>query len=430
MCQPERINQYLGILSAQTARMTRLVDRILQFARMDSGAKIFIAWRPWIWFRWIPETTVTDFGIEGLHAQVPISFDAQPDVVLARADPVAIEEAVANLLENAMKYGDDHNEVHVSVQQRDGEILVAVRDRGIGVHTSDLPYIFDKFYRGQRGADHGRRGFGLGLTLVRSIARAHGGRVIVKTTFNSGSTFTLVIPAIPMETSRGASDTLDSEDEPEMRLMLRDNLKYEGYDVVTAETGELGLELGLSLRPDLILLDVKAFTRMTGYSVCQKLRSAGFDKPIIMITARNAEADRITGLDLGADDYIGKPFGVSELTARVRAHLRRAERPQSEPSRFVFGAVVLDAEHRQVFRDSMTVDLSSHEFDLLLFLIRSAGRVVSRDELLRDVWGYPQLPLTRTVDACVARLRSKVEEQPHQPRHIVTVHGIGYRFVK
>jgi len=219
------------------------------------------------------------------------------------------------------------------------------------------------------------------------------------------------------------------EDEPEMRLMLRDNLKYEGYDVLTAETGELGLELGLRERPDLVLLDIM-LPRMTGYAVCQKFRSAGFENPIIMITARNAEVDRITGLDLGADDYIGKPFSVTELTARVRAHLRRHERPQSEPTNFVFGSVVLDAEHRKVFRDSETVELSSHEFDLLLYLIRNSGKVVSRDDLLRNVWGYPELLLTRTVDACIARLRSKVEEQPHQPRHIVTVHGIGYRFVK
>jgi two-component system phosphate regulon sensor histidine kinase PhoR len=203
----DRINQYLGILSAQTSRMTRLVDRILQFARMESGTDIHrmepVDLVPLV------QTTVTDFALEGLQARVPISFDPQSDVIMARADPVAIEEAVANLLENAMKYGDDHNEVHVSVQRRDGEALVSVRDRGIGVHTSDLPYIFDKFYRGRRGADHGRRGFGLGLALVRSIARAHGGRVTVSTTYNSGSTFTLVIPALSMETSRGSSDSAD-----------------------------------------------------------------------------------------------------------------------------------------------------------------------------------------------------------------------------
>ncbi|MGH9346704.1 MAG: response regulator transcription factor [Vicinamibacterales bacterium] len=219
------------------------------------------------------------------------------------------------------------------------------------------------------------------------------------------------------------------EDEPEMQVMLRDNLRYEGYDVLSAETGELGLEMGLTNRPDLVLLDV-VLPRMSGYSVCQRLRSGGFGSPIIMITARNSEIDRVTGLDLGADDYIGKPFSVSELMARVRAQLRRLERVESEPARFTFGRIVVDPEGRQVFRDGVPIELSSHEFGLLLYLIRHEGEAISRDQLLKDVWGYPELPLTRTIDNFVARLRGKVEEKPHQPRHIMTVHGVGYRFVR
>jgi DNA-binding response OmpR family regulator len=217
------------------------------------------------------------------------------------------------------------------------------------------------------------------------------------------------------------------EDEPEMQVMLRDNLRYEGYDVISAETGELGLDLGLTDRPDLVLLDV-ILPRMSGYSVCQKLRSAGFAAPIIMITARTSEIDRVTGLDFGADDYVGKPFSVSELMARVRAHLRRLERREWEPDKVVFGRIVVDLEVGQVLRDSTPIDLSSHEFSLLAYLIRHEGRAVSRDQLLKEVWGYPQLPLTRTVDNFIARVRGKIEEKPHQPRHILTVHGVGYRF--
>lgn len=217
------------------------------------------------------------------------------------------------------------------------------------------------------------------------------------------------------------------EDEPEMQVMLRDNLQYEGYEVLSAETGERGLELGLTHRPDLVLLDV-VLPRMTGYSVCHRLRSAGFDSPIIMLTARNTETDRITGLDLGADDYLGKPFSVSELMARVRAQLRRQERQDAAPPRFVFGPISVDFESDKVFRDSVPVELSSHESKLLMYLIQHEGETLSRDQLLKDVWGYPELPLTRTVDNFIARLRGKLEEQPHQPRHILTVHGIGYRF--
>jgi DNA-binding response OmpR family regulator len=220
------------------------------------------------------------------------------------------------------------------------------------------------------------------------------------------------------------------EDEPEMQLMLRDNLQCEGYDVVSAETGELGLEIGLDKRPNLILLDV-ILPQMSGYSVCQKLRSAGFTSPIVMITARGAEIDRITGLDFGADDYIAKPFSISELMARVRAQLRRFERSDDEPGRFMIGRrITVDTERRTVFRDSEPIELSSRELDLLLYLIQHTGETISRDRLLRDVWGYPELPLTRTVDAFVARLRGKIEETPHQPRHIITAHGIGYRFIR
>lgn len=219
------------------------------------------------------------------------------------------------------------------------------------------------------------------------------------------------------------------EDEPEMQVMLRDNLRYEGYEVLSAETGELGLELGLSERPDLVLLDV-VLPRMTGYSVCHRLRAAGFDSPIIMLTARNSETDRITGLDLGADDYLGKPFSVSELMARVRAHLRRVERHETPPGRVVFGHHTVDLESGKAFHDGVLVELSSHESKLLVYLVTHAGETLSRDQLLTDVWGYPDLPLTRTVDNFIARLRGKLEDEPHQPRHILTVHGIGYRFVK
>jgi DNA-binding response OmpR family regulator len=219
------------------------------------------------------------------------------------------------------------------------------------------------------------------------------------------------------------------EDEPEMQVMLRDNLRYEGYNVISAETGELGLELGLTSRPDLVLLDVM-LPRMSGYSVCQRLRSAGFAAPIIMITARTSEIDRVTGLDIGADDYVGKPFSVVELIARVRAHLRRLERREPGADKIMFGRVVIDLDIGQVFRDSVAIELSSHEFSLLAYLVRHEGEAISRDQLLKEVWGYPQLPLTRTVDNFIARLRGKIEEKPHQPRHILTIHGVGYRFAR
>jgi DNA-binding response OmpR family regulator len=220
------------------------------------------------------------------------------------------------------------------------------------------------------------------------------------------------------------------EDEPEMQVILRDNLEYEGYEVVTAATGEAGLELAASKRPDLVLLDVM-LPRMSGYEVCRRLRAERFTMPIIMLTARNAELDRVAGLELGADDYLGKPFGVRELVARVRVQLRRAHPVEHErgPAEIRLGDVVVDLRLRRARAGRKPLDLSSREFDLLEYLIDHADKVVTREELLSAVWGYGEAPLTRTVDNFVAKLRKKVERDSRDPRHILTVHGSGYRFI-
>jgi DNA-binding response OmpR family regulator len=221
---------------------------------------------------------------------------------------------------------------------------------------------------------------------------------------------------------------LTVEDEPEMQVILRDNLEYEGYEVVSAATGEAGLQLAAARQPDLVLLDVM-LPRMSGFEVCRRLRADRFTMPIIMLTARNAELDRVAGLEIGADDYLGKPFGVRELVARVRVQLRRAHQPDPGPAEVRLGDVVVDLRLRRARAGRRPLDLSSREFELLEYLIDHADKVVTREELLSAVWGYGEAPLTRTVDNFVAKLRKKVERDPRDPRHILTVHGSGYRFI-
>jgi DNA-binding response OmpR family regulator len=216
------------------------------------------------------------------------------------------------------------------------------------------------------------------------------------------------------------------EDEPEMQVILRDNLAYEGYEVLSASTGEEGLQIAMATQPDLVLLDLM-LPRMSGYEVCRRLRADRFTMPIIMLTARNAEFDRVAGLELGADDYIGKPFGVDELLARVRVQFRRHTTPELGEVRI--GDVVVDRRLRRATRGRQPLDLSSREFELLEYLLDHADTVITRDELLTRVWNYGDAPLTRTVDNFVAKLRKKVERDPRDPRHILTVHGTGYRFV-
>jgi DNA-binding response OmpR family regulator len=218
------------------------------------------------------------------------------------------------------------------------------------------------------------------------------------------------------------------EDDPAILRGLSDNLRVESYEVITAADGEAGDRLSHEARPDLIVLDLM-LPKLSGYELCRKLRSEGLTTPILMLTARGEETDRVVGLDLGADDYVTKPFSVRELLARVRALLRRAHPPRPLPDEVRFGDVVVDFRSYEAERGGVPVDMTPKEFQLLRLLAARAGEVVSRGELLEDVWGYETLVNTRTVDNHVASLRAKLEPDKSGTRHIHTVHGVGYKFV-
>jgi DNA-binding response OmpR family regulator len=217
------------------------------------------------------------------------------------------------------------------------------------------------------------------------------------------------------------------EDDDSMAVALRDGFKYEGYDVNLVRDGEEGLRAARAGRPDLLILDVM-LPRMSGHDVCRELRKDGSDLPIIMLTARGQEIDKVLGLKLGADDYVTKPFSFLELMARAEALLRRAAGHTNGPEEVRFGDVVVRMDRGAVRRNGHDVPLSSREFSLLKYFLDHKGQVVTRDELLDAVWGYETAPVTRTVDMHVAKLRKKIEADPAKPRHIVTIHGVGYKF--
>ena len=218
------------------------------------------------------------------------------------------------------------------------------------------------------------------------------------------------------------------EDEPDMLTILRDNLEVEDYRVEVATTGEEGLKAALRESPDVILLDIM-LPGMSGYDVCRNLRSRAIKTPIIMITARNADMDRVAGLDLGADDYIGKPFNIGEVLARVRVQIRRAhDQELHRREEFRFGNVVVDLRRQTVKRGGKRVEMTSREFQLLSYFILHEGELVTRDQLLTDVWGYSHPPITRAVDNFVFKLRAKLEANHQHPRHFITAYGTGYRF--
>ncbi len=222
------------------------------------------------------------------------------------------------------------------------------------------------------------------------------------------------------------------EDDPAILRGLSDNLRFEGYEVITASDGETGYNLQRERKPDLIVLDLM-LPRMSGFEFCRKLRGEGIQTPILMLTARSEEPDRVLGLDLGADDYVTKPFSVRELMARVRALLRRSQPGKDGtdvlPDELRFGGVEIDFRRYEARRNGTPVEMTRKEFAILRFLASRAGEVVTRDDLLNEVWGYESYPSSRTVDNHVAGLRAKLERDSSQPEHIKTVHGVGYKFV-
>jgi two-component system alkaline phosphatase synthesis response regulator PhoP len=218
------------------------------------------------------------------------------------------------------------------------------------------------------------------------------------------------------------------EDEPAMVAGLRDNFEYEGYDVISAHDGVAGLERALAEQPDLVVLDVM-MPRMSGLDVCKQLKAKRPSMPIIMLTARGQEIDKVVGLELGADDYVTKPFSIRELMARVKAVLRRVSPPSTTPEVYRFSDVEINIRGNEVRRGGSPVELSAKEFALLAYLVAHPAETLSRDRLLDEVWGYENYPNTRTVDTHILHLRQKLEPNPEEPRLFLTVHGSGYKFV-
>jgi two-component system alkaline phosphatase synthesis response regulator PhoP len=226
------------------------------------------------------------------------------------------------------------------------------------------------------------------------------------------------------------------EDEPGLLMTLTDRLVSEGFVVETATDGETGLQRALAETFDLIILDV-GLPRKNGFDVCRDLRQRSVGVPIIMLTARGQVVDKVVGLKIGADDYVTKPFEMMELLARIEALLRRVPPTPVATNGatgeagdvYSFGMIHADFRRAEVTREGERLELSAREFKLLRYLIEHRGATISRDELLNEVWGYNAMPSTRTVDVHIAWLRQKLEPNPHYPQFILTIHGLGYKFV-
>ena len=219
------------------------------------------------------------------------------------------------------------------------------------------------------------------------------------------------------------------EDDASILKLLVDTLKAERFDLTTASDGEKGLKIGLQIKFDLVILDVMLPT-MDGFEICRNLRQNGFSSPILMLTARSEEADKVIGLELGADDYMTKPFGVRELVARVRALLRRRPETLSRIEETKIDDLYVNFTEQEIRKGKKPLSMRSKEFQILRYFVEREGKVISRSQLLDDVWGYDVTPTTRTVDNYILSIRKKIEPDPAHPQHLLTIHTAGYKYVK
>ncbi len=238
----------------------------------------------------------------------------------------------------------------------------------------------------------------------------------------------IAVPKRDATQTGGVRTVLVVEDDPSISLGLRINLEKEGYRVLVAADGALGLETARTQAPDLVILDVM-LPNMNGFEVLNTLRTEGYSMPIIVLSARTGEMDKVSGLELGAEDYVAKPFSLAELLARVRAALRRGQAVRPAPTRQTsFGDCIVDHDAREVRRAGTVVEMTATEFDVLSCLLASPGRAMSRETIFKKVWGPTHHGTPRTIDNFIQQLRAKLEDDPQEPKFLRTVRGVGYRF--
>ena len=226
-----------------------------------------------------------------------------------------------------------------------------------------------------------------------------------------------------------AKTILVVEDDAGIRLVIQDALKSQGYGVISAEDGLKGLEMARELKPDLLVLDVM-LPSIDGFEICRRVRQEGIVSPVLMLTVKDEEVNKVLGLELGADDYVTKPFSLKELSARVNALLRRDDEYQVEKDLYRFGNVELDFFKYEARKDGENLELTPLEIKILKLLVSQKGKVITRDEFLDKIWGADNLAVShRTVDSHIAHIRKKIEEDPSNPKHVLSVHSIGYKFV-
>ena len=422
--------ELLATLQEEAERLNRFVANLLDMTRLESGAielKLEL----------IDVAEIVGSALQragNVLARHRVEVDIEPGLPMLRLDAVLFEQVLFNLLDNAAKYSPAGSRIDIRAK-RDGELVeIEVVDEGPGIPPADFERIFDKFYRVQ-AQDRRRAGTGLGLAICRGFVEALGGmdrRAQPPRPLRRG---------VDDPDAGRAGDSCDSgsrnwrmanaytvlvvDDEPPIRRFLRTSLGAAGYRVVEAEDAAGAMRLLAAEKPDLVILDL-GLPDKSGLELIGEIRKTSA-VPIVVLSARHDERSKVEALDLGADDYVGKPFGMAELMARMRAALRHAFQAQGELPVFVSGDLTVDLVRRHVTRGGQEVKLSPKEFDLLRHLVMHAGKVLTHRHLLREVWGPAQAEEVQYLRVFIRGLRQKLEPDPTRPTHILTELGVGYR---
>ena len=410
------IGEYARLLSFEAGQLTRLIDNLLTYSRITDAARIYT-------FEPAEVADLVEEALERLHARLDelhfeVTLDLPGDLPRVRVDRVAMLQVMDNLIDNAIKYGSAGRVLMVRAWVEGGRMQVEVADRGAGIPESDLARVFEKFFRG-RMPDRAAAGSACPLPGKSSATMAATSRCRASPEKARRSRSPCPWPRthdVDRETRarRGRRRVARARAARQPRLR-----RVPGALGVRRKGSPAGVE---GVPAGSIVLDIM-LPGLDGFEVCRALEGDRIRTPIIMLTARTGHDDKVRGLELGADDYVTKPFAFDELLARINAVLRRSH-PRLD--RIVLGDITVDFRRYRASRGGRDLALTHREVELLHYLAERAGRVVTREELLRLVWRYSDVPATRTVDNFIARLRRKIEPDPHHPQFIRTVHGDGY----
>ncbi len=426
---PEKMDRYIRTIYNKANEMDRLINELTFYSKIDTNripytfSKIHIA----DYF----DDCVEELNLELDAQHVDLTyFNYLEDDPIVIADAEQIKRVINNIVSNSIKYMDkSHKVINIRLRDVGDFVQVEIEDNGKGIATKDLTKIFDRFYRTDASRNSTRGGSGIGLSIVKKILEDHGGKVWATSKEGVGTTMYFVLRKISGGTCF-MSKILIVEDEESIADLEKDYLELSGFEVEIENQGDTGLVRAIKEDFDLLILDLM-LPEVDGFEICREVREKK-DIPIIMVSAKKDDIDKIRGLGLGADDYMTKPFSPSELVARVKAHLARYDRlvgnGKKENDVVEIRGIKIDKTARRVWVNGEEKQFTTKEFDLLTFLAENPNRVFTKEELFREIWDMESIGDIATVTVHIKKIREKIEFNTAKPQYIETIWGVGYRF--